>query len=76
MVRETEMVEEDGDIDINNALAPLGDTDRILYVFNFQIMLQGFFLVQCAITNDGRGIGVLFVLAHYKIVLSVRVRIA
>jgi hypothetical protein len=29
MARETEIVEEDGGIEINNAPAPLGDTDRI-----------------------------------------------
>jgi hypothetical protein len=40
------MAEEEGYIEIKNAPAPLGDTDRILCVFNFQIMLQGFFLVQ------------------------------
>ncbi len=37
MMRETEMVEEDGYIEIKNAPAPLGDTDRIWCTFKFQI---------------------------------------
>ncbi len=72
MARETEIVEEDGGIEINNAPAPLGDTDRIQCAFKFHIIFQGFFLVQCAITNGGGGIGAQLVLEHYTIDVSVR----
>ncbi len=55
-----------GDIEINNTPAPLGDTDRIWCACKFQIKFQGFFLVQCAITNGRGGISAQFVLARWK----------